>query len=55
LDFICRRAGSIRRVMGRGWSWGNLGGDFRAKKRTGKKNVYLLTVAVHTVEMVMEE
>jgi hypothetical protein len=41
--------------MCRGWSWGNLGGDFRAKKQTGKKNVYLLIVAVHTVEMIMEE
>jgi hypothetical protein len=35
-----------------GWSWGNLGGDFGAKKQTGGKKNYLLTVAVHTVEKI---
>lgn len=32
------------RVMCRGWSWGNLGGDCSAKKQAEEKNVvYLLT------------
>jgi len=38
--------------MFRGWSWGNLGGDFEAKKQTQKKNIYLLTVTVHTAETI---
>jgi len=41
--------------MCRGWFWGNLGGDVRAKKQTEKKNVYLVTVAVNTVEKIMGE
>jgi hypothetical protein len=39
--------------MCRGWAWSNLGGDFGAEKQTEKKNVYLLTVAVRTVETIM--
>lgn len=40
----------------RKWSEGNLGWGLRTRKQTGEKNVvYLLNVAVHTAQTIIEK
>lgn len=56
MGFSSRRVDWDQESDVRKWSGGNLGWGLRSRKQTGEKNVvYLLNVAVHTAQTIIEK